>query len=194
MLSALLLLAAAAASAQTFEVAAVHPAAPLTGENALRPRIATDPVRLTARDATLLDCIEWAWNVREYQVARPDWIRTAKFDIAGPKLRAAAPTEGSATDRTGPGLRLTFTARTIADLAAFLSTLAVDRFARDAALRATRPAPGGPPYAAGNIGPGPRRETPLNPVRPARLSSMGLRAGEPTFSSRSRHILKSGGV
>lgn len=174
----LLFLAATASPAQTFEVAAIHPAAPLPGENATRPRITTNPDRLTARDATLLDCIEWAWNVREYQVSGPDWIRTEKFDIAakaprpsataelramlqalladrfalrlrretrelpvlaivaakhGPKLHAAPPDEAPGIQRTGPGLRLAFTAQTVADLAAFLSTLAVvDRPVLDA--------------------------------------------------------------
>ena len=166
-------LAVASAPAQSFEVASVRTTTTDPGERAGQVPITLDPERLSARAATLLDCITWAWQVREYQVAGPDWIRTARYDIAakpehpappaemrrllqvllaerfgltlhresrtmpalaivtakaGPKLRPAAPGAASSWSRVGPGLKLEFTAQTVADLAGFLSTLAaVDR-------------------------------------------------------------------
>ncbi len=120
----------------------------------------------------------WAWQVREYQVAGPDWIRTEWFDIlaktdhaasplemrsmlqallaerfglalhresrrmpalaivtakGGPKLREAAGGVAGSWRRVGPGLKLDFTAQTVAELAGFLSMLAaVDRPVVDA--------------------------------------------------------------
>ena len=161
---------AAVAQGQVFEVASVRRATEAGGERAGQSRISVGPDRLTARAATLLDCIEWAWNVREYQVAGPDWIRTERFEIAakaerpgppaamrpmlqallaerfgltvhrenrvmpalalviaksGPKLRKSeAPEEGN-WKRVGPGLKLEFQHEKAADLAGFLSTLAV---------------------------------------------------------------------
>jgi len=170
MIRAVLLVAiAAAAHAQSFEVASVRVTTGDPGERAGRSRITVGPDRLLARGANVLDCIEWAWNLREYQVVGPDRIRQERYDIAaksereaipdemrpmlqallaerfglavhrekrampvlaivaaknGPKLRGAAGAAGS-WKRVGPGLKLEFTAQTLADLAAFLSTLAV---------------------------------------------------------------------
>jgi uncharacterized protein (TIGR03435 family) len=167
---AVALTVSAVAHGQAFEVASVRQATEPSGERAGQPRISAGPDRLTARDATLLDCIEWAWNVREYQVAGPDWIRTERFEIAakadrpgtpaamrpmlqallaerfglilhrenrvmpalalvvaksGPKLaRSVAAGEGN-WKRIGPGLKLEFQHQKMADLAGFLSTLAV---------------------------------------------------------------------
>ena len=163
-------LLATIAFAQVFDVATVRVAGPQEGERAGRARIVTGPEGITARGATLLDCIAWAWEVREYQVAGPDALRNQQYDIRakaghpatpaemrpmlrallqerfglmlhrekrpmpalalvaaknGTKLGQAVTTGGGEWKRVGPGLRLEFRAQTMADLAAFLSTLAV---------------------------------------------------------------------
>jgi uncharacterized protein (TIGR03435 family) len=40
-----------------------------------------DGVKLTIMNATLLDCIERAYGVREYQVSGPKWIASERYDI-----------------------------------------------------------------------------------------------------------------
>jgi uncharacterized protein (TIGR03435 family) len=58
------------------------------------------PGRLIAINASLRECIEWAYDVKDYQVAGPAWIRSS--DEAGYGIEAKAPPE------TGRGqIRLT---------------------------------------------------------------------------------------
>lgn len=88
---AIVLATAAVSPAQVFEVASVRPAGEISGERAGQPRISVGPDRLTARAATILDCIVWAWNLREYQVLGPDWIRTERFEITAKAERPGTP-------------------------------------------------------------------------------------------------------
>ncbi len=39
------------------------------------------PAGLTARNATLSGCIQWAYGVRDYQVSGPGWLNDDRFDI-----------------------------------------------------------------------------------------------------------------
>jgi len=81
--------ASCAAWGQTFEVVSVRGnTAPLADGQARG--ITATPTSVTARGANLLDCIEWAWRVREFQVAGPDWIRSERWDIAA---KVGAPTD-----------------------------------------------------------------------------------------------------
>lgn len=174
MIGILLLMAWTFAGGQSFEVASVRPASGTdAGERAGQSGITTGPDRLSAHHTSLLDCIQWAYDVREYQVLGPDWLGAERYDIAaksggpversqmrlmlqsllaerfglslhrvskelaglvvltakgGPKMSLSAAGDEPGWRRVGPGLRLVFTAQTVADLASFLSTLAaVDR-------------------------------------------------------------------
>jgi uncharacterized protein (TIGR03435 family) len=163
------------AQALTFETASIRPSRPVDGERARSP-IATTPGGITARATSLGDCIQWAWGLREFQLAGPDWIDQERFDIAArspapatpadlrtmfqalltarfrlqfhrekrsvaayaitatrsPKLRPSTHDQQSMAKLPGGGLRLDFRHTTIAQLAAFLSTLAaIDRPVED---------------------------------------------------------------
>jgi uncharacterized protein (TIGR03435 family) len=74
-----LILACAAAAAQTFEVASIKPNA----ENDNRVMIGIQPGgRFTATGVTLKELIGQAWNVREFQISGgPGWIGSERYDI-----------------------------------------------------------------------------------------------------------------
>ena len=71
----------------------VRIAAPIDGERAGQSRIIAGPAGITARGATLLDCIVWAWGLREYQVTGPDALRSQRYDIVAKAGRPATPGE-----------------------------------------------------------------------------------------------------
>jgi uncharacterized protein (TIGR03435 family) len=41
-----------------------------------------DPGGIVYTNVTLGDCIEAAWNVRQYQISGPEWLQSDRFDIA----------------------------------------------------------------------------------------------------------------
>lgn len=42
----------------------------------------SEPGSVTMRNVNLRDCIQWAWDVKDYQVAGPDALNTNKYDIS----------------------------------------------------------------------------------------------------------------
>ena len=80
------------APAPAFDVASVKPSVNSTGGrkggglgilggNARGGSFTVSPNALTARNATLSGCIQWAYGVRDYQVTGPGWMNDDRFDI-----------------------------------------------------------------------------------------------------------------
>lgn len=89
--AAWLLIGIGAAHAQSFEVTSVRPSGVASGgERSGRPNVNVAADRVILRNHTLLDCVQWAYDVKEYQVTGPDWIRSEKYEITG-KAAAAVP-------------------------------------------------------------------------------------------------------
>src|SRR5215472_17366121 len=90
----LILMACALAGAQdrpakrSFEVTSIRPADPDLADNPFIG-MSADPGFVTYRNTTLLDAIRGAYKIGNYQIVGPDWIPTARFDIAA-KLPAGA--------------------------------------------------------------------------------------------------------
>src|SRR5215469_3394074 len=73
-------------AAQTFEVASVKPAVPQPPERRaftmLRGGPGTqDPDRITYTNATLMQLITRAWDLRSFQIFGPAWIENERYDI-----------------------------------------------------------------------------------------------------------------
>ena len=93
--------AANAADGPTFEVASIKPAAPpqtLGGDRFMfrfgrrgGPGTA-DPGRITWNNASLMDILIEAWDVKRFQVTGPDWLGTERFDVVA-KVPAGATKE-----------------------------------------------------------------------------------------------------
>src|SRR5581483_10438235 len=84
---ALMILGASALAGQSksaFEVASVRPSpvANSGGEGARRESIQADPGALSMRNVSLSSSIQWAYDVRPYQISGPDWLRDQRYDIA----------------------------------------------------------------------------------------------------------------
>jgi uncharacterized protein (TIGR03435 family) len=83
---ALALFAAAAAFGQpAFEVASIRPNISGDGHNVTGgTNIARneDGVKLEVRNTSLLTCLQRAYGVKAYQISGPDWLDSARFDIA----------------------------------------------------------------------------------------------------------------
>jgi uncharacterized protein (TIGR03435 family) len=77
----------AAALCQQFEAASVH-----VSEGKGRTRMQSDPGQITYTNATLFNILLRAYDLQPYQLAGPDWISTAKYDIAA-KIPAGATKE-----------------------------------------------------------------------------------------------------
>ncbi len=82
------LLGAAALSAQTsaqapvaFEVASVRPAEDQPNAASVGVRISGSQVRITY--FSLRDYLSFAFGVRDSQIIAPDWLKQARFDVAG---------------------------------------------------------------------------------------------------------------
>lgn len=79
-----ILLVASLAFAQIppeFEVATVKPSAPQSvGQTSKRMDWSSE--RLNFSYVSLKDVIGWAYRVEQYQISGPDWLETARFDIA----------------------------------------------------------------------------------------------------------------
>src|SRR5215510_6353580 len=89
LVSIIILSTAAAAHAQEFEVASIRiNKDDNSGVEGRRISIQTTPGGLTMRNVTLLSCIRWAYNVRDFQISSgPEWKDSERYDIVG---RAAA--------------------------------------------------------------------------------------------------------
>ena len=75
--------AALLAGAASFDVATVKPslAARSGGEGSRWQQVTYTPTSLTIRNATLSECIQWAYDIRFYQVSGPHWISDDRYDI-----------------------------------------------------------------------------------------------------------------
>jgi uncharacterized protein (TIGR03435 family) len=114
MIAGVLALTASVLPAQTpppaFEVASIKPADPAASGSSTR----TNQGRLTMSNVTLRRCIMYAYNIHEYQLSGgPDWIDTARYEIA-------AKVEDGAEKLTGRANR--------ERMAVMLQTLLADRF------------------------------------------------------------------
>jgi uncharacterized protein (TIGR03435 family) len=87
-------LASVAAFAQTpppraeFEVAAIKPSAPPAAGQA-RAGVQVDGAQVHCSYLSLKDYIRFAYKVKDHQISGPDWLASARFDIAA-KLPAGA--------------------------------------------------------------------------------------------------------
>lgn len=94
-ITTLLLFAAGAAFCQTppaFDAASVKPNVnhEANGEGRPRSSVSATPGNLLLRNSTLSDCIQWAYNVKGYQVTGPSWIEVERYDVVA-KATGAAP-------------------------------------------------------------------------------------------------------
>jgi uncharacterized protein (TIGR03435 family) len=73
-----------AAKTPSFDVASVRssPIAKAGGEGSRRENIQSEPGSLTMRNVSLSSCIQWAYDVRPYQVTGPEWMRDERYDIS----------------------------------------------------------------------------------------------------------------
>src|SRR5579864_8264422 len=67
-----------------FDVASVRPSeiAIASGEGSRREEIHAEPGSLSMRNVSLSSCIQWAFEVRPYQVSGPGWLRDQRYDIS----------------------------------------------------------------------------------------------------------------
>ena len=74
-----------AATPPAFDVASVKVSqlARAGGEGSRRERVDHTPGSLTMRNVRMKSAIQWAYNVKSYQVAGPDWLESERYDIVG---------------------------------------------------------------------------------------------------------------
>ena len=67
-----------------FEVASVRPSAIAKAgrEGSGRENIQAEPGSVTMRNVSLSSSIQWAYDVRPYQVSGPGWLREERYDIS----------------------------------------------------------------------------------------------------------------
>jgi uncharacterized protein (TIGR03435 family) len=71
-----------AAQAQRFEVASVRPGLPVTGvEGRGGSSMTVTPDRIILRNYPLIGCIQWAYDVKEYQVAEREALYRDRYEI-----------------------------------------------------------------------------------------------------------------
>jgi uncharacterized protein (TIGR03435 family) len=75
------LMAATAWSQPSFEVASIKPAAPVTGHFQYHMTMNTYPDRVELKNASLVDLIRTAYQVKPDQVSGPAWMSSEKFDV-----------------------------------------------------------------------------------------------------------------
>jgi len=86
-----------------------------------RKSMTASPSRITFNNVTMRDCLMTAYDVKDYQISGPDWMRTERFDIVA--TIPAAASEDQAAESTMPGsVVLTGTMRLM------LQKLLTDRF------------------------------------------------------------------
>src|SRR5215831_3666536 len=88
----IILSTAVAAYAQEFEVASIRiNKEDRSGVEGKRISIQSTPGGLTMRNVTLLTCIRWAYNVRDFQISGgPDWRDSERYDIVGRTAAASS--------------------------------------------------------------------------------------------------------
>jgi uncharacterized protein (TIGR03435 family) len=70
-------------AAPAFDVASVK-ATELSragGEGSKRQSVNTSPGSLIMRNFSLKSCVQWAYNLKDYQVSGPGWIESERYDI-----------------------------------------------------------------------------------------------------------------
>jgi uncharacterized protein (TIGR03435 family) len=87
MRTVLAILACSAAFAQEFDVASIKTSAPLTGGAALigSPRGgpgSADPTHINWPSGTLMQILQAAYEVKNYQIEGPDWLRSERYDFS----------------------------------------------------------------------------------------------------------------
>ena len=78
-----------APATSAFEAASVKPAAPSTDGN-VRRSFKGDAGRIDYQNATLKSLIMRAYGVKDYQIAGPDWLDSAGYDVVATIPRDAA--------------------------------------------------------------------------------------------------------
>jgi uncharacterized protein (TIGR03435 family) len=91
----LFLMLATPAAAQSFEVASVRLAKQTNDARSGYFISGSTGCKLTVLNFPLLSVIERAYNMREYQITGPDWLKGSKFEIKA-KLPPGAPRDGVA--------------------------------------------------------------------------------------------------
>jgi uncharacterized protein (TIGR03435 family) len=88
----IILSTAVAAYPQQFEVASIRiNKDDSSGVEGKRISIQATPGGLTMRNVTLLTCIRWAYNVRDFQISGgPDWRDSERYDIIGRTAAASS--------------------------------------------------------------------------------------------------------
>lgn len=78
-----LLPAARAQVVPRFDVASVKVSqlAARGGEGSTRESVQFTPTTLLMRNVTLRSCIRWAYDIRDFQLAGPDWLGSDRYDI-----------------------------------------------------------------------------------------------------------------
>lgn len=72
------------AKTAAFDVASVRPSqlSNAGGEGSRRENIQVEPGNLSMRNVSLSSCIQWAYDVRPYQVSGPGWMGDERYDIS----------------------------------------------------------------------------------------------------------------
>src|SRR5260370_32828399 len=67
-----------------FEVASVKPSliGRAGGEGSRREKVDHTPGSITMRNASMKSCIQWAYDVKSFQVTGPGWLETERYDVA----------------------------------------------------------------------------------------------------------------
>jgi uncharacterized protein (TIGR03435 family) len=70
---------------QAFDVASVKVSqiGRAGGEGSRREKVDHTPGSLTMRNVSLKSAIQWAYNVKNYQVTGPGWLETERYDVVG---------------------------------------------------------------------------------------------------------------
>ena len=78
-------LSGAAFGQAQFDVASIKPnhLADKGGEGSRRQNVISNPGSLTMQNVTLHGAIEWAYDVKNYQVTGPAWLNDDRYDISG---------------------------------------------------------------------------------------------------------------
>src|SRR3954470_1707427 len=68
---------------QTFDAASIKPSsgARVGGEGGNWQKIDRSPIMLTLENTTLSGCIQYAYNLKFYQVDGPDWVNSQHYDV-----------------------------------------------------------------------------------------------------------------
>jgi uncharacterized protein (TIGR03435 family) len=79
----------------SFDVASVKPSAIglTTGEGKQREKIGTSPGSLNMRNVSLRAAIQWAYEVKDFQVSAPGWLETERYDIVAKAADPAMPAQ-----------------------------------------------------------------------------------------------------